>query len=312
VLRAPLLHFLVLGGILAGIRAEWAPPSVERPRIVFHAADVARLRAAWTAEHGTAPDAATETALVRDAIDDEVLYREALAAGFDRGDAAVRERLVRLGGFVGEESARDRATLEGEARRLGLERSDVVIRRHLVEMMRLALERPADGDLPSEAELEAYRVRHAAELSAPATTRLTHVYFSAEARGTDAARDAARTLGGLRAAGAGPDAAAGRGDPFLRGGEIGPASRAELEATFGSELARAVDDQPVGTWVGPLRSSYGLHLVWVRERQPARLPPLAAVRSQVLIGLLRERGAERAAERFRALRARYDVAVESG
>jgi hypothetical protein len=52
--------------------------------------------------------------------------------------------------------------------------------------------------------------------------------------------------------------------------------------------------------------------VWIHERQPARLPALAAVRSQVLIGLLRERGIERAAERLRALRARYDVAVESG
>src|SRR5204863_121676 len=83
---------------------------------------------------------------------EEVLYREALARGFDRRDAAVRERLVRLGGFVSEEAGGSRDVLEREARRLGLERSDLVVRRHLVEMMRLAAGWLGPDDRPSEAE----------------------------------------------------------------------------------------------------------------------------------------------------------------
>jgi len=43
---------------------------------------------------------------------------------------------------------------------------------------------------------------------------------------------------------------------------------------------------------------------------PARLPSLAEVHRQVLLRALRERGAERAEERMRLLRARYDVEVE--
>ena len=139
VLRAPLLHFLVIGALLLGLRAWWEPASVPRARIVIGAADLARLRETWTEEHDAPPSgAAAEEALVRDAIDEEVLYREALARGFDRRDAAVRERLVRLGGFVSEEAGGSRDVLEREARRLGLERSDLVVRRHLVEMMQLA------------------------------------------------------------------------------------------------------------------------------------------------------------------------------
>ena len=133
VLRAPLLHFLVIGGLLLGLRTWREPAAAPRARIVIGAADRARLRETWTEEHGAPPSGAAEEALVRDAIDEEVLYREALARGFDRRDAAVRERLVRLGGFVGEEAGGSR-----EARRLGLERSDLVVRRHLVEMMQLA------------------------------------------------------------------------------------------------------------------------------------------------------------------------------
>src|SRR5512136_2810352 len=104
VLRAPLLHFLVLGTVLLVARRWWegaGPP--ERARIVFTADDLARLRAAYVEEHGGAPSPSAEAALVRDAIDEEVLYREALAAGFDRGDAAVGERLARLGSFLGED-----------------------------------------------------------------------------------------------------------------------------------------------------------------------------------------------------------------
>src|SRR2546425_2025127 len=92
VLRAPLLHFLVIGALLLGLRAWWEPASVPRARIVI-GADLARLRETWTEEHDAPPSGAAEEALVRDAIDEEVLYREALARGFDRRDAAVRERL---------------------------------------------------------------------------------------------------------------------------------------------------------------------------------------------------------------------------
>src|SRR5206468_1630900 len=111
--------------------------------------DLARLRETWTAEHGAPPSRVAAEGLVRAAIDEEVLYREAVARGFDRADATVRERLVRLGGFVGEEAGATPGALEREARRLGLERSDLVVRRHLVEMMRLAAAWLGPGDVPT-------------------------------------------------------------------------------------------------------------------------------------------------------------------
>src|SRR5215831_17245477 len=118
-LRAPLFHFLLIGGVLVSLRSWWDPAEAARPRIVITAPDVARLRETWTAEHGAPPGRAATEGLVHDAIDEEVLYREAVARGFDRTDAAVRERLVRLAGFVGEETGAARDALEQEARRLG-------------------------------------------------------------------------------------------------------------------------------------------------------------------------------------------------
>src|SRR5213078_4437894 len=308
VLRAPLLHFLLLGGALLALRPWWRSDMEEsRPRIVIGADDLERLRETWTEEHGSPPSRAAEEALVRDAIDEEVLYREALARGFDRRDAAVRERLVRLGGFVGEEAGGSRDVLEREARRLGLERSDLVVRRHLVEMMRLAAGWLGPDDRPSEADLETYLARHAEELAQPARTRLAHVYLSEQACGAAAASDALALLGELR--GTGPEAAVGRGDAFIRGAEV-DGTPADLERIFGPGFPAAVGAAPLRTWVGPVRSSYGLHLVWVHAREPGRIPALAEVRGRVVQRWLRERSEQREREAMEEMRARYVVQVE--
>ncbi len=311
VLCAPLLHFLAIGGVLVALHAWWSPDDFTRPRprIVIGPADLARLTEAWMEEHGTPPGPDAEEALIRAAVDDEVLYREALARGFDRRDDAVRERLVRLGGFVGEEAGGDRDALEREARRLGLERSDLVIRRHLVEMMRLAAGWVGERDLPSEAELEGYLAQHAEEFTEPARLRLTQVYFSEQRRGRAAASDAEALLAQLRRTAIGADDAAGRGDAFIRGASVAGSS-ADIERIFGPGFAAAIEAAPLRSWVGPLRSSYGFHLVWIDVREPGRTPALAQIRGRVLQRWLREQSERRERETVEAMRARYDIEVE--
>ncbi len=310
-LGAPLLHFFALGALLLGARTWWAARAGEPARepIVLTAADLARLRAEWTEEHGTAPDAAAEAVLVRRAIDEEVLWREALAAGVPDRDPATRARLAQLGQFLGEDGERGRQALEREARDLGLARSDLVIHRHVVEAMRLALAKPAVDDVPADADLQAWVDAHAAELTEPPAVRLAHVYLSAAAHGAALEADAAQLLATLRREGAGPEVAETRGDPFLRGARLGPVSDEELDRIFGPGFARALAGAPLRTWVGPVRSSYGLHLVWIEERLPARVPTLAEVRSRAVLGVLRERGARRAEARLAQLRAAYDVRI---
>jgi parvulin-like peptidyl-prolyl isomerase len=257
--------------------------------------------------------------LVAHAVDEEMLHREALAAGLGRTDPLVRDRLVRLGRFLATESAgvveigatgetvEDEARAE-EAQRLGLAERDVVIRRHLIQAMRLVLGRLDQADLPSEAELEAYLAAHAERFRGPTRVRLSHVYL-ARARGTTPAAAAALREEFARD-GVVPGAAAARGDPFVHGAEIADALP-RLDAIFGPGFGAAVAVAPLGAWVGPVPSAYGLHLVWVHEREPATVPALAAVRSRVLHVLLEERRQARLRERMAVLRARYDIRVET-
>ena len=313
VARWPALHFLIAGGCLFALYAHWTSATAEPARgtIVVSGEDVARWRREWTLREGTAgqpppPDAE----LIDEAVDQQVLLREALAHEFDRRDPIVRARLVILGRYLGLARGGDDAAVEREARALGLAQSDEVVQRHLAEMMRLAAAKPGPADLPSASELHSYYEQHAARFTEPLRVRLTHVYLSRARRGNELAADADALLDELRQRDIDPRQASAFGDPFVRGGDVGPASVEELDRIFGSGFAAALANLPEHTWSGPIASPYGLHLVWIDQRLPPTTLPFADVQSRALHQYLDERSNARVRDRLRTWRARYDVRIE--
>jgi peptidyl-prolyl cis-trans isomerase C len=211
-----------------------------------------------------------------------VLYRSARDTGVDASDTRLRERL------------------------LAFPRAETVERRHLTQLMRLAAERLGPEDMPTEAEIAPYLAAHADAFAEPAALSITHVYFSADRRGPALAGDADATAETLRLGTVGPADAPGLGDAFPGGSTLGGVSRGQVERVFGPDFADAVWSTPAHTWVGPVSSAYGLHLVWISERVPGRTPPLAAVHARVLQTMLHERRAAR----LRSLHALYAARAE--
>jgi len=93
-LREPLLHFVVLGGVLFGIDHVLAGPSDDRHVIVMDAGVDAQARDLFKASRGREPTAVELDALRRVWLDNEVLYREGMALQMDKGDTAIRERVI--------------------------------------------------------------------------------------------------------------------------------------------------------------------------------------------------------------------------
>jgi hypothetical protein len=89
--RERLVHFAILGALIF-----WAAPaSRDNTRISLTSAELAALRAAQAQRLGvTALDAGHTAEVDRRAIEDEVLYREGLRLGLDRGDPVMRRHLV--------------------------------------------------------------------------------------------------------------------------------------------------------------------------------------------------------------------------
>lgn len=92
--REPLLHFLVLGGLIFAWGA-WRGAEVERPqRIVVGEAEVARQAALFETAWKRPPTDAELAASVRDHTRQEMLVREARRLGLDAGDEVIRRRLA--------------------------------------------------------------------------------------------------------------------------------------------------------------------------------------------------------------------------
>jgi PPIC-type PPIASE domain len=93
-LREPLLHFVVLGGVLFGIDHVLVG-NADDPHTIIVGADVdSEARETFKAARGREPNAGELAALHRVWLDNEVLYREGLALQVDKGDPAIRERVI--------------------------------------------------------------------------------------------------------------------------------------------------------------------------------------------------------------------------
>jgi hypothetical protein len=92
--REPLLHFLLLGALLFGIDHVANRGSGDASEIVIGTEVDEEARQLFKATRNREPDAEELTALRKVWLDNEVLYREGLALQLDKGDTAIRERVI--------------------------------------------------------------------------------------------------------------------------------------------------------------------------------------------------------------------------
>jgi hypothetical protein len=92
--REPLLHFIVLGAVLFAVdRAVNGAPDEARTIVVDQAVDQEAIKV-FREARGREPNADELYALRRVWLDNEVLYREGLALQMDKGDKAIRDRVI--------------------------------------------------------------------------------------------------------------------------------------------------------------------------------------------------------------------------
>jgi hypothetical protein len=93
-LREPLLHFVLLGALLFGIDHVLVGRTDDPNTIVLGTQADQEIRQVFSTARGRDPNAEELAALRARWLDNEVLYREGLALQVDRGDSAIRERVI--------------------------------------------------------------------------------------------------------------------------------------------------------------------------------------------------------------------------
>jgi PPIC-type PPIASE domain len=266
-LREPLVHFALLGGlVLCADHLRGPPPSVAQARrIVVTRRQADELRSDLARRRGRAPTLEEESQEIDRYVEEEALFRAAL--------------------------------------RLGLHESDTIVRRRLVQRMRFLEEDLAPVREPSEDELRAWIAARGAEYAPAPLVTFEQAFFSRSKRGAAIGAVAGEALDTLRRGG---EVAS---DPYPLPLETAAVTRANLARALGPALAEQLFTLPIGEWRGPLESSYGLHLVRVRERSQGAVDPVEA-RKRARLDWLAAQRQELERTQLATLRSSFEVVRE--
>jgi hypothetical protein len=232
-MREPLLHFILIGAaIFAWYKIAGKPAAASNStqtdsrRIVVDEAKLHELMIQFEENQGRAPTRAELSQRVEDWVREEVLCRSALAAGVDRNDPVIRQRLVNLMQWY----------LAGQG---------------------------ADGE-PGQDSLRHYYENDPSGVTNVLV--FEQIFFNPairdsvlmEARKTLDLLQAGKLTG--------PEAVMARGDPLAVGGdkaaeELQQGRAQDLATNFGMPFIELVRRMPLDSWSGPIQSSRGWHLV---------------------------------------------------
>jgi len=272
ILREPLVHFLLIGVALFLIFRIAGDQDSENPsEIVVTQGAIESLIQSWEKTWQRPPMAKELEGLIESYIRQEVLYREALA--------------------------------------MGLEKEDTIIKRRLGQKMKFLFEDVADQTQVAEDELTQYLAQNQENYRIDPQFTFNQVYLNPDKRKTALDEDAQLILAELRGSqGVGMEAPLG--DSIMLPESFQSASSREVDRIFGTGFAAQLSELKTGEWTGPVRSGFGVHLVFIGEKVEGRVPELEEVRDAVERDLIAQRRRDANEKIYQRLRERYTITVE--
>ncbi len=271
-LREPLVHFLLLGAILFGLYAyaERGRGGAEQSKqIRLTLDDLSQMVLVFRSQWRRDPTPEELRSLVEDRVQEEVLYREALA--------------------------------------LGIEKDDTIVRRRMAQKMQFLAEDVAAAHEPTREELGTWYEANRDQFALPPRLGFRHLYFSPDRRGAHAREDASAALTRLAGQPEDSNTAAALADTFMFQEYYRDRAPEFLGKEFGPGFALAVIKLAPGSWQGPVESGFGWHLVFIDTLIPGRVPAFEEVEADVKTAWLAEHKAQAWQKAYQDMRAKYTV-----
>jgi len=164
-----------------------------------------------------------------------------------------------------------------EAIAMELDKDDVIIRRRLAQKVDFIVDDMAAKRTPTDVELAAFLKQNEDRYVVEPVYSFRQVFLSPDRRGPNLVEDAQAMLAELKR-GADPDVL---GDVSMLPRDIERSTLTGVSSTFGEEFSKSLNDQPTGSWSGPVKSSYGAHLVYISTKEQQRTPSLEQARTRV-------------------------------
>jgi peptidyl-prolyl cis-trans isomerase C len=265
-----LVHFLLIGAALFAVSHYLDRGGTEPSRqIQLTLDDLRQMDVLFQSQWRRPPTPEEFRRLVESKVQEEVLYREALA--------------------------------------MGLDKDDTIVRRRMAQKMQFLAEDVAAAAQPTTAELKAWFEKNSDKFALPSRVSFRHLYFSTDRRGQRAREEAARAL--VRIAGEPEDSklAGSLADPFMFQDYYRDRAPEHLAKEFGPQFAQGVAGLKPGSWQGPVESGFGWHLVFVDTVIPGRIPAFEEIEPDVKTAWLSDQKQQAWRKAYEAMRAKYTV-----
>jgi len=270
ILREPFFHFVVLGISLFFIGDYFKKHHYNEQYVInVTNKDVYRLASMWEKQYGAIPTDGQLQSLLDNYIREEVLYREGQEAGFGKNDEVVRRRIAQKQEFLFQDLA--------------------------------VVEEPTDDDLKK------YYEKKKSKYTVPAKLSFSHIYFSPDVAGEDAAIERAKAaLKEVEAKNL--NRAPELGDRFAYLYDYSNQSKEDIYHLFGgSVFTDSIFYFPAHKWHGPVRSGYGWHLVYVNGLSDVSYQPFEEIREKVKADYLQDTRDEKNDESYKKLEGKYTI-----
>jgi hypothetical protein len=302
-LNKPWLHFLVLGIVLYKLQGAMFP----EPKTVIGPLEETRLEGLqlqWFTRVGQQPSPSQKVKMIIDELDRDLLFQRALELELHLYDKTVYQQLIRDMLFLGMAEGKTEDELFQQALAMRLHLGDEVVKRRLIQEMqqRLLLANPAI--MPTKAQVLAEFSARKNQFRHPAHYSIEHIFFN-----LDREVEANSAIATIQQQQLDAESAKRFSSPFISGYEFHGQTPDQLVRLFGVEfVSTLINAGPgVGQPIGPIRSIYGMHYVWVTAISPGRDAQLEEVEPQVRRELEAKASTKALKNAIAELRAKYEV-----
>lgn len=272
-LREPLFHFLIIGGMLFVLfNLLKTPTGTQSEQLVITTGQTEYLKANFKRTWQRSPTEQELQGLTESYVRNEIFYREALAMGLDRDDSVIRRRLKQKFEILSDD-------LAGVA-------------------------------IPTTEDLDRFIKRYPERFINEAQVAFRHVFVSSDQRGYGAIDESIRLLAALSTSGSTIDPET-LGDNLMLPKSFDLSHLSTITRLFGEPFSRAITDIKPGQWAGPIESGYGLHLVLIEQHVKSQLPELADIRKIVEREWFATHKKELRESIYTKLRKKYTIVFES-
>lgn len=273
ILKEPLLHFILLGACIYAAYALFGTPeqdSLDRT-ININEERIDAFINQWQSRWNRPPTVKEMDGVITQYVNEEVLYRQAMAMGLNENDPITRRRVAQKLEF-----------LTGDLSQM---------------------QQPAEGELEKyfEDHLDAYRGEDLFTFS--------QVFFDPDKREEKTLDDAAKILKELQAAGKPDPEKLETGDKFMLQNFFKSMDERQISRQLGTGFTESVMKLEAGKWHGPVLSGYGVHLIYIYEIEKAPAPEFEKVKDKVLAQWHEEKSIKFKADFLKNLKDRYEIVI---